>query len=61
MYVLYNLITSAEGKDQRNGYGRDWKRTFIDLDEKRKVLDTTRGGFGERDRKALQSFNQTAG
>lgn len=56
--LLYNLITSAEGKDQRNGYGRDWKRTFIDLDEKRKVLDTTRGGFGERDRKALEELEK---
>ena len=51
--LLANLITSSEGKDQRSGYGRDWKRTFIDLDEKRKVLDNTRGGFGEKDKKAL--------
>lgn len=56
--LLANLITSSEGKDQRNGYGRDWKRTFIDLDEKRKVLDTTRGGFGEKDKKALDELEK---
>jgi hypothetical protein len=56
--LLANLITSAEGKDQRNGYGRDWKRTFIDLDEKRKVLDTTRGGFGEKDKKSLDELEK---
>ena len=56
--LLANLITSAEGKDQKNGYGRDWKRTFIDLDEKRKVLDTTRGGFGEKDKAALTELEK---
>ena len=56
--LLTNLITSAEGKDQKNGYGRDWKRTFIDLDEKRKVLDITKSGFGERDRKTLDELEK---
>jgi hypothetical protein len=56
--LLANLITSSEGKDQRSGYGRDWKRTFIDLDEKRKVLDNTRGGFGEKDKKALDELEK---
>lgn len=56
--LLTNLITSAEGKDQKNGYGRDWKRTFIDLDEKRKVLDITKSGFGERDKKALDELEK---
>jgi hypothetical protein len=56
--LLTNLITSAEGKDQKNGYGRDWKRTFIDLDEKRKVLDITRSGFGERDKKTLDELEK---
>ena len=56
--LLTNLITSAEGKDQKNGYGRDWKRTFIDLDEKRKVLDITKSGFGERDKKTLDELEK---
>jgi|694.fasta_scaffold58167_5 hypothetical protein len=56
--LLANLITSSEGKDQKNGYGRDWKRTFLDLDEKRKVLDTTRGGFGEKDKSALSDLEK---
>lgn len=56
--LLTNLISSAEGKDQKNGYGRDWKRTFIDLDEKRKVLDTTRSGFGEKDKKSLDELEK---
>jgi hypothetical protein len=56
--LLTNLISSAEGKNQKNGYGRDWKRTFIDLDEKRKVLDTTRSGFGEKDKKSLDELEK---
>jgi hypothetical protein len=56
--LLTNLITSAEGKDQKSGYGRDWKRTFIDLDEKRKVLDITRSGFGEKDKKLLDGLEK---
>lgn len=56
--LLTNLITSAEGKDQKNGYGRDWKRTFIDLDEKRKVLDVTKSGFGDKDKKALDELEK---
>lgn len=50
---LTNLITSAEGKDQKSGYGRDWKRTFLDLDEKRKALDISGGGFGKKDKDDL--------
>jgi hypothetical protein len=53
---LTNLITSAEGKDQKNGYGRDWKRTFIDLDEKRKALDKAEGG--DKNRKALEDLEK---
>jgi hypothetical protein len=56
--LLTNLITSSEGKDQKNGYGRDWKRTFIDLDEKRKVLDITRSGFGEKDKNLLDELEK---
>lgn len=56
--LLTNLITSAEGKDQKNGYGRDWKRTFLDLDEKRKVLDITKSGFGDKDKKSLDELEK---
>ena len=49
--ALANLISSAEGKDQKSGYGKDWKRLFIQLDEKRKALDNTEAG--EKSRKLL--------
>jgi hypothetical protein len=54
--LLTNLISSAEGKDQKSGYGRDWKRTFIDLDEKRKALDNAEAG--EKNRKALEELEK---
>lgn len=54
--LLTNLISSAEGKDQKSGYGRDWKRTFIDLDEKRKALDNTEGG--DKNRKMLEDLEK---
>ena len=53
---LTNLISSAEGKDQKSGYGRDWKRTFIELDEKRKALDNTEGG--DKNRKLLEDLEK---
>lgn len=56
--TLTNLITSSEGKDQKSGYGRDWKRTFLDLDEKRKALDITTGGFGKKDKDALEDLEK---
>jgi hypothetical protein len=54
--LLTNLISSAEGKDQKAGYGRDWKRTFLDLDEKRKALDNTEGG--DKNRKMLEELEK---
>ena len=53
---LTNLITSAEGKDQKSGYGKDWKRLFIELDEKRKALDNSDGG--EKNRKQLEELEK---
>lgn len=54
--LLTNLISSAEGKDQKSGYGRDWKRTFLELDEKRKALDNTEGG--DKNRKILEEVEK---
>jgi len=56
--LLANLISSAEGKDQKNGYGRDWKRTFIELDQQRKTLDTHRGEIGEKNKKNLEELEK---
>jgi len=56
--LLINLITSAEGKDQANGYGRDWKRIFIELDQQRKSLDTNRGEIGEKNSKNLEELEK---
>ena len=54
--LLTNLISSAEGKDQKSGYGRDWKRTFLELDEKRKALDNSEGG--EKNKKMLEDVEK---
>ena len=54
--LLTNLISSAEGKDQKSGYGRDWKRTFLELDEKRRALDNTEGG--DKNRKILEELEK---
>jgi hypothetical protein len=56
--ILTNLIVQSKDKDQKNGYGRDWNTTFIELDEKRKLLDISRGGFGEKDKKALEDLEK---
>ena len=54
--LLANLILASNGKTTKNGYGRDWQTTFVDLDEKRKSLDTSKGAFGEKDKKALDDL-----
>jgi hypothetical protein len=54
--LLANLILASNGKTSKNGYGRDWQTTFVDLDEKRKSLDTSKGAFGEKDKKALDDL-----
>ena len=54
--MLYNLITSAEGKNQKSGYGKDWKRIFIELDQKLNVLHATKAGISEKDRKSLDDL-----
>lgn len=43
--ILTNLITSAEGKDQRSGYGRNWKQIFLDLEQKRLAIDISDEGL----------------
>jgi len=53
---LTNLISSSEGKDQKSGYGKDWKRIFLDFDEQRKILDNTEGG--DRNRKSLEDLEK---
>ena len=55
---LVNLLSSAEGKNQKNGYGRDWKRIFLELDEKRRVLDKPEMGYSERGRKSLEDLEK---
>lgn len=54
--LLTNLITSAEGKDQKSGYGRDWKREFIDLDVRVKAIDNSEAG--DKNRKALDDLEK---
>lgn len=54
--ILTNLKTSSEGKDQKSGYGRDWKTLFVELDETRKALDVNEGG--EKNRKLLEDLEK---
>jgi peptidoglycan hydrolase-like protein with peptidoglycan-binding domain len=56
--ILTNLILSSKDKTSKNGYGRDWQTTFVDLDEKRKILDINKGAFGEKDKKALDELEK---
>jgi hypothetical protein len=56
--LLYNLIIGADGKNQKTGYGKDWKRIFIDLDQKLNILESTRAGISERDRKFLEDIEK---
>jgi peptidoglycan hydrolase-like protein with peptidoglycan-binding domain len=56
--LIYNLIIGAEGKNQKTGYGKDWKRIFIDLDQKLNILESTRNGISERDRKFLEDIEK---
>jgi hypothetical protein len=57
--TLTNLITSAEGKDQKGGYGRNWKQVFIDLDQKRQALDITENGTArKKDKDALEKLEK---
>jgi hypothetical protein len=55
---LVNLLSSAEGKNQKNGYGRDWKRIFLELDEKRRTLDRKEAIYSERGRKSLDDLEK---
>lgn len=56
--LLTNLISSAKGKDQKSGYGRDWERTFIELDQIRKSLDNTKGEIGEKNKRNLEDLEK---
>ena len=55
---LVNLLSSAEGKNQKNGYGRDWKRIFLELDEKRRSLSRKEAYYSERGRKSLEDLEK---
>jgi hypothetical protein len=56
--ILYNLISGCDGKNQKMGYGKDWRRIFIDLDQKLEILEKTRNGISERDRKYLEDLEK---
>jgi len=56
--ILYNLISGSESHNQKVGYGKDWRRIFIDLDQKLDVLETNRNGISERDRKYLEDLEK---
>lgn len=55
---LTDLISSAENKNSRDGYSRDWKREFLALEKKLSALDTTRGGTGTKEKKTLRELEK---
>ena len=55
---LVNLLSSAEGKNQKSGYGRDWKRIFLELDQKRKSLNNPSYSYSERGRESLEDLEK---
>ena len=55
---LVNLLSSAEGKNQKSGYGRDWKRIFLELDQKRKSLSKPNVGYSERGRESREDLEK---
>lgn len=55
---LVNLLSSAEGKNQKNGYGRDWKRIFLELDQKRKSLNKSSYAYSEKGRESLEELEK---
>jgi hypothetical protein len=56
--LLTNLISSAKGKDQKSGYGKDWERAFIELDQIRKTLDNNKGEVGEKNKRNLEDLEK---
>ena len=55
---LVNLISDAQGKDAKSGYGRDWQRLFTALEQKLQVLETSKDITGEKDRKNLADLEK---
>ena len=55
---LTDLISSSEGKTASAGYGRDWKRIFMELDQKLNAIDITREGTGNKDKEILSGLEK---
>ncbi len=56
--LLTNLIASSEGKNQKNGYGKDWKQLFIELEQKVSTLDTDEGEIGTKNKNLLEEVEK---
>jgi hypothetical protein len=57
--ILTNLITSSEGKDQKGGYGRNWKQIFLDLEQKRMAIDISDEGLArKKDKENLEKLEK---
>jgi len=50
---LVNLISDAQGKDAKNGYGRDWQRLFSGIHQKLEALISDKSVVSEREKKSL--------
>ena len=50
---LVNLISDSQGKDAKNGYGRDWQRLFSGIHQKLDALINDKGVVSEREKKSL--------
>lgn len=55
---LTDLISSSEGKTASNGYSKDWKRIFMELDQKLNAIDITREGTGNKDKEILSGLEK---
>jgi len=55
---LTDLTSSATGKGTKDGYGKEWKRIFLELSQKLSALDTTRDGTGIKDKDILSQLEK---
>lgn len=56
--ILTNLIASSEGRNQKNGYGKDWKQLFVQLEQKLSSLDTDGGEAGTKNKSLLEDLEK---
>jgi len=56
--TLNNLIASSEGKNLKNGYGKDWKILFTELEQRADALDNSEGETGIKSKSQLEQLEK---